>query len=281
MFKTRGVSKYFLDEEHYTVFGKKYKSEQNFKGDIVNFFLPQINSIFENYKIIFNSKFSKMNSHITFSCDCKDHKSIIITIYLDLDNQPTYIYIDYLVSCKVNSDEIKGGDILTKIIQLKDEIGVEFIQLRDVSFKVVKNCRLNLAIFKIITSTDGFSWYNKYGFFSIHHDDDITTNMTNRSMTFSKLINEKINPVHQVKLLNLMNKHGIDGRYTIRSYFLSVQNMLNDPTYTVDCDFIYDLNDLLELLVSSGIIQYDNVLYYKNGTYLTRSDIDDIELFFV
>ena len=280
MFKSV-ISKYFTDQEHYFSFGKEYRDVSRFKRDINTGFLPEINRIFKKYNIIFNDKFSKMNSHMTFSCTCKDNNSIIITIYLDDENQPKYIYIDYLVSCKVENDEIKGGDILTNIIQLKEDIGAEYIKLMDVSFKVVNKCRLNLAIFKIITSVDGFSWYNKYGFFSKNHADNIRNNLQNRTITFSTLI-ENIKPVHhQVKIYYFTEKYTIHRGTTIRSYFLSVQHSLIHFTSTINSEFIYDLNDLLELLVNSGIIQYDNVLYYKSGTYLTSTDIDDIDLSFL
>jgi len=253
-----------------------YKKVSTFRIDVVGSVTQTINTIFSKYSIDFEPRFSKDRSHMTFVCNCKDNKSIIITIYLNPDdNKPIYIYVDYLVSCKVNDTEINGGNILTKIIELKNEIRVNFINLRDVSYKIINKCRLNLSIFEIITNDECLSWYNRYGFFSHNHKDDVDKNQETCIMTFHQLIESLRSPVHQIKVLNFQKKYVIASQTSIRGYFSSVKRYLKTHQQ-VDCDFINDLNDLMDVLVNSGKIQYDNDLYYKNGS---PEDNDEIQLF--
>jgi hypothetical protein len=102
-----------------------------------------------------------------------------VKLYIDISNQ--FMVISNINKC----DEERGNITIQKVIDLgrllEENIGINEIRLTDASVIYLDgNCTINMSIYFILST--GVSWYNRVGFRSHKHDEEVQHNEEIRSL---------------------------------------------------------------------------------------------------
>jgi len=114
-----------------------------------------------------------------FIIDCE----LISINYSSFTVEQKYIYIGTINNC----GDRTGTIIVEKIKQLGKILGKEYISLSDgstIDFGDI--CNYSLSAYKILQT--GESWYNKLGFYSKYHEEDLTHNRAIRELPLGEFI---------------------------------------------------------------------------------------------
>ena len=175
----------------------------------------------------------------TYTITCTSGDSTIFKVY------PKYIYIDILSKC----NDISGTEILEKIIAISIELNKP-IRLIDASMVNTGKCIYSLAYFYILLT--GQSWYNRYGFISKHHAQNVDHNASIRELT----LDEFIRLVNRYKKLNVSDfiKYGIHKDMKISDIIRAFYEHRSKP-----CIPEYELMASL-INASKHVLEYDTKL---------------------
>jgi hypothetical protein len=230
--------------------------------------LQVLNALFLKFELTFHI-LSQSEKKIIYKT--QNDERCIITI--DLVKKPIkHLYVKSLEKCDPNS----GTEILLEIIEFGKRINVPFIQLTDASYID----GLNLFVLEILTT--GQSWYNRFGFMSPNHSEEVKFNAYIAQLPFATLTDYKnyLRSIHQFPMIAQRKK--ITGNLTsgnLQSEFLgqfpqfnpddSIQHILTQlkqqylnkySTEELDEEQMEVVEDLLEYL--EHLIYYDSDLYY-------------------
>tara|TARA_B110001469_G_C9622647_1_gene310475 strand:- start:143 stop:1099 length:957 start_codon:yes stop_codon:yes gene_type:complete len=113
----------------------------------------------------------------------KIHKDQNVCVVLIFDDKIKDLYIDQIDTCSIN-----GNTILKKSKQISTQLKYKTIRLYDTSHIYFNNtkpdpkCKLSLSTYRIMLY--GESWYNKYGFKSLNHSEEVETWDVYRKLPF-------------------------------------------------------------------------------------------------
>jgi len=196
------------------------------------------------------------------------NNNTIFKIYSQKENCLIVILFEKYMSLNNLS---KCGDYSgTKLLEKMDELAaqipeIEYIELFDSSKLLLKNIKIDLAFFKILST--GQSWYNSHGYFSDNYESERINNEILREKILIEeldLIKEKIvnnkkrkrEEKDEEKIDNLktklVNQFSINDKITIGDFFESIK--LNNLTRE-------QLEIVAELIKVIGVfIDYDVIL---------------------
>jgi len=182
--------------------------------------------------------------------------------YIDTDGKEG-IFIDGLDRCSLNT----GTELLNKIEEFAKKANIQRIQLFDASsIELCHGIRISLYYLNILCT--GQSWYNKHGYKSEYHHDEIAHN---REFINSPMIEYIKNDEDYLMLSNILNpdaeEPGVKG--TIQEVFVQLKNYLinygdncSDPGVADNLEFIRDLIKA----IGQRYIKYDGELLNKEIT---------------
>ena len=165
---------------------------EKYLKDIIEDFFPKSKVTFYTYSFKI-----KKDKYITFYIYDKRYKEGDFVedfgcITLSFNHKKKILLIDELHKCILN-----GRKSLTNAIQIAYRLKYKYINLTDASTihylhsKSNKNCSMPLKIYNILLK--GYSWYNKYGFYSDTHEiEQIEINRI-RNTDFNMIIYEFCN----------------------------------------------------------------------------------------
>jgi hypothetical protein len=123
---------------------------------------------------IFNVNIDGLRSSIVRVTITNKTEEDVICVKFTIRVQPGIIELNSLLKCSDTGDHGTGPALLSKIETFARQIEITHITLDDESNIYICGNQINLAHFKILTT--GMSWYNKLGYFSRSHDDDMIAN---------------------------------------------------------------------------------------------------------
>ena len=139
--------------------------------------------------------------------------------YIDTDGKEG-IFIDGLDRCSLNT----GTELLNKIEEFAKKANIQRIQLFDASsIELCHSIRISLYYLNILCT--GQSWYNKHGYKSEYHHDEIAHN---REFINSPMIEYIKNDEDYLMLSNILNpdaeEPGVKG--TVQEVFIQLKRYL-------------------------------------------------------
>ncbi len=137
--------------------------------------LQVLNDMFRQFDLQFEIV-SQSDNKIIFKSDNGDR--CIITIELRKRQHSRHIYVNSLEKCAPYS----GTEILEQIVQFGKEMNVDYITLSDKS----SIGPFNLYVLEILTT--GQSWYNRLGFYSSVHAQEVEFNTFVSQLPFETLM---------------------------------------------------------------------------------------------
>lgn len=156
--------------------GKKTKKKKDIRlekylQDIIEEFFPKTKVNFYTYSFK-----NKKDKNIVFYIYDKRYKEgdfieDFNCITLGFNHKKKILNIDELHKCVLN-----GRKSLTNAIQIAYKLNYKYINLTDASFinynhsESNSNCSVSLKYYNILLK--GYSWYNKYGFYSDTHEQE-------------------------------------------------------------------------------------------------------------
>lgn len=159
-----------------------------------------------------------------------DHESIQKN-YPALPHNPKYkdltvLHISSLSKCGANS----GNTLLRLMDELAQSIPfVEYISLTDASTIRKCNEHLNLPDLRILTSERGESWYNRWGYKSAKHADNMSINSEIRNYNM-----KDINPLLQSAVMDVFPE--LDTSVTVHKYVKSIYDQIRSFPEEDECD---------------------------------------------
>lgn len=111
------------------------------------------------------------------------------------------ISINALNKCKINNST--GSIILNKIILIAKELKIKSIVLIDAAMIKNNGCEFRLSYYYILLH--GYSFYNKFGFYSFNFDNEKINNELIRNYTFETYLDEIILAYKNSKIPELKN----------------------------------------------------------------------------
>jgi hypothetical protein len=170
-----------------------------------------------------------------------------VTVYL----YPDFIYISSIEKC----GNISGSELLKMFDTLAERMSnIKYIGLEDVSQIKICGKPISLYILKILTT--GQSWYNKHGYFSKHHTDEIGHNESIINKPYEEFIDivYKEEEEERNKGIRLFPDTG----KTVKDYFNYVLSDIKDkgcdPITIEKCTWLSNFIDNIE---NSEILQYE------------------------
>ena len=135
----------------------------------------------------YDTNFYSANEHsaIDVSIYCPGDEPMDDNNAIGLSVRTDEIYVHGLRACTGPSQQIRGDEILKRIVAMGKELqplGIQRIRLIDASAIPYPSipervgCQIPLAGYKIITSKQHHSWYNSHGFLSKQYDDEVKHN---------------------------------------------------------------------------------------------------------
>ena len=292
-------NKDFYDEKEKR-FKKTYNSSEEDRNKIISNIVlncdyidyeKKINSVvskyFKNYKIEIQSKDyddddddddKDKNKEIEYKVEiiCSGNFNSIFIITINKDISFNKIYIDMIgAPCKnyknINDvDNLKGTQIVRKIINIADELKIKIIGLEDQSEINLKfndkSCDIGLPFLNIILK--GQSWYNSLGFVYNGFDNDKKYNeeILNKSpdQFFSLMSNNEEQQIINSLINSLIEKLEIkkNDYKTIRDLFTELYNKSSS-----NCDYISIINDILFEIESSEVLKYERFGLFYDKKY--------------
>ena len=183
--------------------------------------------------------------------------------------------------------ELKGEEIVPKLIQIGKMMGVQKIKLTDASQIQFKSsnprregCDVNLFVLKILTT--GQSWYNQFGFFSNPETEDIEIYKHNELIR-----NKTLNEVFTI--MQMLDHLDSEIKMDIKELIEDADDLTNErgeqifpyfkdrpvkefaryiehffKTVRIDCeaDNVHWFISFLEIMYFSRLIRYENDLTY-------------------
>jgi hypothetical protein len=240
----------------------------------------------DKMQIIFGLKYHVLYEHdggeLLFEIVDYKNSSCLSLSYKIEDGIPI-LHADLIRQCI----ELKGEEIVPKLIQIGKMLGVQKIKLTDASqiqFKSLnprsEGCDVNLFVLKILTT--GQSWYNQFGFFSNPETEDIEIYKHN------ELIRDKtLNEVFTI--MQMLDHLGSELKMDIRDLIEDADDLTNErgelifqyfkdiplkefasyienffKTVRIDCeaDNVQWFISFLEIMYNSQLIRYKNDLTY-------------------
>ena len=168
----------------------------------------------------------------------------------------TVLHISSLSKCGANS----GNTLLRLVDELAKSIPfVEHITLTDASN--IKKCdeRLNLPVLRILTSERGESWYNRWGYKSAKHHDNMSFNTTIRNEKMRDFLAS--NP----DVDSVINKAfpELDTNITVHEYVKAIYDQIRSfPEDKCDDEQINKIQTL-QMLIDELSVQYSKALFKK------------------
>ena len=181
---------------------------------------------------------------------------------------PDYIEIIYLKSFNNGKETISGTKILNKFKLLGKKLKVKYIELYDDSSKLFNKCDVDLGVLEILTGDVAQSWYNKRGFVSSHHTNDVEYNTILRNRLFIGDIVEEIKVKIQSNIdldeyLELLSE-GIRNfeELTLHEVFIRLKTKyLLKGLQKIDEEKCHAINTIM-MYIKEYLIQYDKTLKY-------------------
>jgi hypothetical protein len=190
-----------------------------------------------------------------------DHESIK-KYYPELPHHPKYkfltvLHISHLSKCGANS----GNTLLRLVDELAQSIPfVEHITLTDASN--IKKCdnSLNLPDLRILTSERGESWYNRWGYKSAKHHDNMSFNTTIRNEKMRDFLAS--NP--DVDSVIKKTFPEFDTNVTVHEYVKAIYDQIRSFPEEDECDDA-QINKIqtLQMLINELSVQYSKALFKK------------------
>jgi len=103
---------------------------------------------------------------------------------------------------------INGSDILKKLFYSAKDMQLDYIELVDTSVKYIGNGDCSYKLFKHYILVYGYSWYNKFGYYSEKYQIEIKENfeVRNKTLDFYRNNHQKVCD----DLLSILNKEFLD-----------------------------------------------------------------------
>ena len=136
-----------------------------------------------------------------------------------------------------------GTQILKGLFKVAKKLQISRIKVKDLSVIRVNDCTSSIDLAKKSILLNGESWYNKYGYYSLSHQED---NNYNRSIT----LNEK----HLGSRMKKLFVHNKD--LTISDVVKKYMELINIEKKK-KCDIVREYNKFIQRLD----IHYDNILF--------------------
>jgi len=232
-----------------------------------------------------------LNYHVLYEDDGKellfeivDYKnSPCLSLYYKIENGIPILHADLIRQCI----ELKGEEIVPKLIQIGKMLRVQQIKLTDASQIQFKSsnprregCDVNLFILKILTT--GQSWYNQFGFFSNPETEDIEIYKHNEFIR-----NKTLNEVFTI--MQMLDNLDSEIKMDIKELIEDADDLTNErgekifpyfkdrlvkefasyieyffKTVRIDCeaDNVQWFISFLEIMFFSKLIRYENDLTY-------------------
>lgn len=225
-----------------------------------------VHRVFEGFivkKDFSNEEYEIMDAKTRKSClqfEFVDHESIK-KYYPELPHHPKYkfltvLHISHLSKCGANS----GNTLLRLVDELAQSIPfVEHITLTDASN--IKKCdnSLKLPDLRILTSERGESWYNRWGYKSAKHHDNMSFNTTIRNEKMRDFLAS--NP----DVDSVINKAfpELDTNITVHEYVKAIYDQIRSfPEDKCDDEQINKIQTL-QMLIDELSVQYSKALFKK------------------
>jgi hypothetical protein len=117
-------------------------------------------------------------------------------------NTHTISYDDFLLNYNIVNNSIKllspinhniliSIKIIEDLIKLSKELNIKSIDIQDNSFVNIGSFQYDLSIYCILLT--GYSFYTRYGFISVNHDEEYLYNKNIRNLPFNIFMNKIIN----------------------------------------------------------------------------------------
>jgi hypothetical protein len=167
----------------------------------------------------------------------------------------TVLHISSLSKCGANS----GNTLLRLVDELAKSIPfVEHITLTDASN--IKKCdeRLNLPVLRILTSERGESWYNRWGYKSAKHDDDMSINTEIRNMNMSEYLHDNQSLKSEIERMF----PELDTNATVHKYVKSIYDQIRSFPEEDECDDEQiEKIQTLRMLIDELSVEYSKALF--------------------
>ncbi len=180
-----------------------------------------LKTVFNNHTITTKTQNTRLNGPITFYkiLDTRGKNCITFHYYTDTDGKES-IAIDGLDRCSLNT----GTELLYKIEQFAKKANFQRIHLEDASrIELCDGIRIKLYYLNILCT--GQSWYNKHGYKSEYHRDELAHN---RELIESPMINYIKNDEDYLMLSNILNPDAEepDVKGSVQEVFIQLKNYL-------------------------------------------------------
>jgi hypothetical protein len=224
--------------------------------------------------------------YCTYSINDSSRK-FCTTIYIYFKRPKKYIHISLLTKCSFT-----GSEILTKIkqfarknnfnyISLSDESYLEFECLQEEQIPVLyknnietskKHFKINLAFLNLLKT--GYSWYNKFGYFSKNTKKEIEHNKQILNMPmfdFIELVKSKIlNTQFQkddYKIDTFKDVYSsFDLNLPVSVFFQKIDNNLRGETNFCQSKYVFlaDFLDIVAEITKGSIVDKDGISIFFN-----------------
>ena len=223
-----------------------------------------LKTVFNNHTITTKTQNTRLYGPITFYkiLDTRGKNCITFHYYTDTDGKEC-IAIGGLDRCSLNT----GTELLNKIEEFAKKANFQRIHLEDASrIELCDGIRIKLYYLNILCT--GQSWYNKHGYISEYHRDELSHN---RELIESPMINYIKNDEDYLMLSNILNPDAEepDVKGTVQQVFIQLKNYLinngdncSNPVVYKNIEFIGDLIKA----IGKRYIKYDGYLLDKEIT---------------
>ncbi len=222
-----------------------------------------LKTVFNNHTITTKTNKSISTTHYKI-LDTIGKNCITFQYYTDTDNTEG-IYIDGLDKCELNT----GTELLTKIEEFARLANIKHIYLEDES--IVRPCDgIDIKLYYLNILCTGQSWYNKHGYKSKYHRDELEHN---RKFIYSSMNNYINDEEDYLTLSNILNPDAEepDVKGTVQDVFKQLKHYLlsiddcSDNTIE-NIEFIRDLVDV----IGKNHIKYNRELLGKEITSIAN-----------
>lgn len=222
-----------------------------------------LKTVFDSYTITTITQKTRLRGLVTFYkiLDTRGKNCITFHYYTDANGKDT-IGIVNLDRCSLNT----GTGLLNKIEEYAKIANFQRIHLEDASrIELCDGIRIILYYLHILCT--GQSWYNKHGYISEYHRDEIAHN---RKLIESPMINY-INDEEYLMLSNILNPDAEEPEVngTVQEVFVQLKNyLINDGDYCSNPVVVKNIEFIRDLIKAIGnrYIQYDGYLLNKEIT---------------
>jgi hypothetical protein len=191
------------------------------------------------------------------------------------------IYINQIYKC----GEMTGTETLRKIIEVGKKIMFNSITLGDQSKIRSNTCEdeFDLPIIDILTRDHAESWYNREGFKSTTHEDDMKHNKKQKKLQLVDVLIENVGLKDEIfekfkeDIEDIENIENIED-VTLGDFFKKIKTeYLKKEDFTeLTTEQCETLNKLIQYLKEKKIIRYTRTLIYKLPQYESEIIIEPV-----